>query len=882
MSRGSVAAIAALALALAWAAPASANLESLKASCQPRNAAPDGSLPYVFCDDGIPPAGGTTPNHGPVRAVAVPQRYQGWQGLPPKAPPEPSSGADANGNIALDVDVTMPDPERFPPGERGWPVVVMMHGCCGGNKRGWESSRADAGGEHWHFNNAWFASRGYVVVTYTSRGFVDAQGRGSTGQTQLDSRRYEINDYQHLLGRLADDPFFHIDPQRIVVTGGSYGGGFAWLALTDPTWTSPGGKEMRVVAVAPRYGWTDLVAALVPNGIEPREPDGSTATKVIGAPKRTILAGLWLSGKTGLPGIAAPHATFPPEIDAAVACLNSIDPFPSNPLCASTLQETLPAFARDRSAYYQEEFWQRVREGLRVPVFSAGTFTDPLFPNPEHRRMGERLRAEAGGDYPIQEYYGDFQHFSQNKATEWADLCGDDHHRCRVGETDVRRAGITTRLNRFIDHYARPAANPDEPAPELNVTASLQVCPANASELTPAGEPGLRFTAPTFAELAPERLTFDLPGLRTTLFKALPNAHALNADPLVNQLLNGNHCATPAGDPGIGVASWETEPLAEDVTMIGPARVTLRHQGIGGEAMLAARLYDVSPRGEALLVDRGLRTGVAPNGTTTVELFGAAWRFPKGHRIRIEVAQDDEPFVRFSTQVSALVIDGARLELPVRTAGPEVRVEAPELLASEATSRLLRASVEPATGERVGIARIETQVRESRKRRWRTLRGGDGGRVRLRGGHGRTYELRARAIDHRGVPGPWAVARTVVPLDDSRGTRALRWLGRWTRVKARGAFGGRLTRSTRRGDELRLRFRGTRVWLVGRRGPKGGRARVVIDGRARTVSFRARRTRARAILLELPLSGRGVHELRLVTLGGRVEIDAIGIADRRP
>ena len=49
-------------------------------------------------------------------------------------------------------------------------------------------------------------------------------------------------------------------------TGGSYGGGFAWLALTDPMWSSPGGKEMKLAATAPRYGWTDLVYSLVPNG----------------------------------------------------------------------------------------------------------------------------------------------------------------------------------------------------------------------------------------------------------------------------------------------------------------------------------------------------------------------------------------------------------------------------------------------------------------------------------------------------------------------------------------------------------------------------------------------------------------------------------------
>ena len=91
-----------------------------------------------------------------------------------------------------------------------------MHGCCAGNKTAWEATSFDAAGERWHYNNAWFASRGYVVINYTSRGFRNGEtngSRGSTGETQLDSRRYEINDFQHLAGQVADDPFFNVNPQ---------------------------------------------------------------------------------------------------------------------------------------------------------------------------------------------------------------------------------------------------------------------------------------------------------------------------------------------------------------------------------------------------------------------------------------------------------------------------------------------------------------------------------------------------------------------------------------------------------------------------------------------------------------------------------------------
>jgi hypothetical protein len=332
---------------------------------------------------------------------------------------------------------------------------------------------------------------------------VNAQNRGSTGQTQLDSRRYEINDYQHLLGQVADTSFtvggrtVRADPRRVLATGGSYGGGFSWLALTDPTWESPGGRAMQLVAAAPKYGWTDLVYSLVTNGSHFQSPDrlpafdGSDTTTPFGTPKKSIIAGLYDSGTTGIPPGTA-HATFTPAITEAFACLNSGDPYETNPSCINPIANTLPEFVRDRSAYYQNQWFSQMASdpNYRIPIFSAGTFTDPLFTPVEHLRMANRILAAVPG-YPIQQYYGDYQHFVQNKAKEWGDICGADRHVCRFADypggdlnaspTGLARTGVTTRLNRFIDHHAQPPANPSQAQPNFDVTASLQVCPSNAS-----------------------------------------------------------------------------------------------------------------------------------------------------------------------------------------------------------------------------------------------------------------------------------------------------------------------------------------------------------------------------------------------------------------
>jgi hemolysin type calcium-binding protein/X-Pro dipeptidyl-peptidase-like protein len=562
------------------------------------------------------------------------------------------------------------------------------------------------------------------VITYTARGFVDNQERGSTGETQLDSRRFEINDYQHLACQLlanaaafddvvpGTDPVA-INPQKVVTTGGSYGGGFSWLAATDPKWTcnaetGDAGTPMQLAASAPKYGWTDLAYTLVPTGTHsqlpgdlpafsgcdtgPKQLDGTDCPAPgtpLGTPKSSIVAGLYVTGNLQ----SGNHTTFPESIHEAFACLEGPYPPESNPSCFNTIETILPEFLRDRSAYYQNDFFANVAAdpSYRVPIFNAATFTDPLFPSYEDRRMHNRLLATAPG-YPLQTYHGDYQHFTRNKAKEWGDLCGDDHHVCTVADypnggaapsdfnadpATLQRTGITTRLNRFIDHYAAPDANPSEPEPAFDVTASLQACPQNAADLgVPVDEPGPTFNAPTFEQLAPNTLDVRMPGPSSTTSDAEPNQHALRADPVVNDRTNGNGCIVETSPPGPGVASYLSDPLPSDQTMIGSTTAEIRFAFAGDATQsglqLNARLYDVFPNGEAVMVDRGTRRISSPEAATgevAYELHGNGWRFAAGHRIRIEIAQDDHPFVQFSSVPSSTTLAGVNLYVPVREGG---------------------------------------------------------------------------------------------------------------------------------------------------------------------------------------------------------------------
>jgi dienelactone hydrolase len=683
--------VAAFAIALLWATSAQAAIPaSLKSACATQT--PHTGYSYKFCDDGLPPSGGTTPNAAGTNAVEVPAKYEGFVGLPEKASDATNvPGSDPDGNIALDVDISVPT-VAAPPG--GYPMLVFMHGCCSGNKTSWEGTSFDTAGERWHYNNAWFASRGYVVVTYTSRGFHNGENngsRGSTGETQLDSRNYEINDFQHLAGQIADDPFFDVDPQKVVVTGGSYGGGFSWMAFTDPIWQSPAAVDMKLAAAAPKYGWTDLVYSLVPTGKHNQLPgflpafDGSDSTVPIGIPKKSIVAALYDSGKTGIPP-GSPHATFSSAIDQAFGCLQSTDPYETNPLCTTTIADTLPEFINDRSAYYQNNFFALVAAdpAYRTPVFNAATFTDPLFPPSENRRMANRLRATVP-DYPIQQYFGDYQHFVQNKAKEWGDLCGANHHVCSFGDypggnlnadpAGLARTGATTRLNRFIDHYAQPPGNASQPAPQFDVTASLQICPQNAGS-QPADEPGDTYTAGSFEALTTGTLQLDMHGNQITTNDASPNTHAANAEPVANSVVNGGRCPVESSSStaGPGVAVYTSDPLTQSWTMLGATTVSIDYSATTAQGLqLNARLYDVFPDGSSVMVDRGVRRVESASGKLSYQLHGNGWRFPAGHRVRIEIAQDDDPYLRASTIPSTATISHVTLRIPVREDTPFAR-----------------------------------------------------------------------------------------------------------------------------------------------------------------------------------------------------------------
>jgi predicted acyl esterase len=123
------------------------------------------------------------------------------------------------------------------------------------------------------------------------------------------------------------------------------------------------------------------------------------------------------------------------------------------------------------------------------------------------------------------------------------------------------------------------------------------------------------------------------------------------------------------------VAVYDSDPLGSAATMIGGTLVSIDYSAstTEGSFQLNTRLYDVFPNGTAVMVDRGPKRVIDPSGTVTYQLHGNGWRFEAGHRIRIEIAQDDSQFVKASTVPSTATLTGVRLRIPVREKQPPVR-----------------------------------------------------------------------------------------------------------------------------------------------------------------------------------------------------------------
>ncbi len=544
----------------------------------------------------------------------------------------------------LDVDLSLPSNGSVP-----LPLMVMLHGW-GGDKTDWESSTLEgSGADTYHWNNAWFVSQGFAVLNYTARGFHRSCGidqstnysyatdpacsqSGEASWTHLADRRWEIHDTQYLVGLLVDAGV--ASPQRIVATGGSYGGGQSWmLALSQnkvmnpggstTRWTSPNGVRIKLAAAIPKYPWADLVQALVDNG---RGSDGyhgapadGSHTDPIGVEKESYDDGLYALGQT-----TAQYSSTDPTADlpAWFAALSAGEPYEANPTVQTAIQQL---------EQFRSPLTMPLSKQNRVPVFAIQGLTDPLFPAIQAVELAKRLTA-AG--YQVWTTLADIGHsYADNPSDVWQTA--------------------NDRANSWLQNILS-GITPTDPRFTIATTRCVP------------GQSLVYYTATKFPSLASKVLSFSSAAPQSTNSATSPGPEAAGVDPITNA-----GCRTMAVQTDPGVASWTFSPSAASV-LTGSPIVSLTAAMTGTNAELAVRLWDVDPvAGTQTLMSRAvyriLSTTPASTQKPTFELWPNAWQLQAGHRLKLELTQVDAPTWRPDSLSSSFTVSKVSLSLPVRS-----------------------------------------------------------------------------------------------------------------------------------------------------------------------------------------------------------------------
>ncbi|WP_049803449.1 alpha/beta fold hydrolase [Pseudonocardia dioxanivorans] len=562
---------------------------------------------------------------------------------------EVSGGPGVAAPVGLDTTLYLP--ARTPA-----PAVLVAHGF-GGSKASVDADARD------------LAARGYVVLTWSARGF-----GASGGQIALDSPDYEVADARRLVDWLAQRPEVLLDgpgDPRVGVTGGSYGGALSLLLA---------GYDKRIDAIAPVITYNDLGQALFPDaaggtpppadtpaartfgddgvfkrgwagiffsaGASPAGAAGSQAASVLGGgntgssdqgssgqgsgsqgsggqgSSREDAPGQGGAGAvqgTAAPGVAsaAPDGTpltcgrFTAQVCAAYTEAATTGRI--SPATAQLLYRSSPASVTDR---------------ITAPTLLVQGEQDTLF-GLDQADANARQIAAAGGTVRVVWYAGGHDGGAPGQSVRDDIAQWFDHYLMRSGPAPTSgfayavqsgiRAGSTTPTGRTIvaDTYPGLAGNPPVAAQHLPLRGSPQ------DVVNPAGGNPAAITS--------------LPGLGGSIGS-----------------LAGRLSAFTANLPGQS-AEFRSDPLAAPTTLAGSSRVTVTvsrepGQPAGDEAVLFGRISTLSPDGRRVLLGSSvapMRVPVPADGspaTVTLTLPAVVAPLQAGDRLVVGVSTTDQAY----------------------------------------------------------------------------------------------------------------------------------------------------------------------------------------------------------------------------------------------
>ena len=553
--------------------------------------------------------------------------------------------------VPLDVDVTLPSQGKGP-----FPTIVMLHGW-GGNKTDFESDDPSGDGSvTYHYNNTYYARHGYTVVNYSARGFGNSCGGGPTGDhggacgkgyVHLADTRYEARDTQYLLGLLVDQGI--TKPRAIGVTGISYGGGqsielaFLHDKIRRPEgtlarWKSPRGTPLRIAAAWPRWPWSDLVDALLPNG---RFLDTGIASKrqslnPVGVPIQSYITGLFALGQvTGYYCGTAPASTPCTDREANL------------PLSFAELQGGQPLSADAQNALrltYENHSGYALRfvagHSRPAPLLIENGWTDDLFPPSQALRPYNYLRS-AYKNFPVSLQFGDLGH-------------------SRGANKPETNAYLNGQGSRFF--AARLMHRGSGPAPG-SVTTFTQTCP----KTDPDGGP---YRAATWRALHRRGPAFGSDDAKTFTSAGGDPGVASAFDPIAG---TADSCKAIAQTDEQNTATYRHR-FKSGMTMMGLPTIRAHVDVTGRFGQIAARLWDLTPDGQQLLISRGVyNLESEQSGKIAFQLHGNGWRWGKGDIAELQLLGRDAPYYQAGNFPFTVKVSDLRVRLPRIARGTSAR-----------------------------------------------------------------------------------------------------------------------------------------------------------------------------------------------------------------
>ena len=442
----------------------------------------------------------------------------------------------------ISIDTSQYLPKKLPA-----PAILIAHGF-GGSK---DSVESDA---------KFFASKGFVVLTWSARGFGE-----STGQIEMNSIDSEVADTRALITYLAKSKNVLLDSDgdpRVGIMGSSYGGANALLTAS---------QDSRIDAVISDISWSDLEQGLFPQSAERSLSSG---------PFKKVWAGTFFSAVTLQSAYLGECGAFAQRwCDAYQSAVLQGKPS----LTDKKLLESVSPI--------------KYASSISAPTLLSQGQADSLFPLSESYKLAQELKKNKTENPLSMIWHADGHDGSNAQAPYLREqflLWFQKHLLEREIEFPIFQF---TRSNGSIslqDSTVIPKVFTSENLPFENEPKQLQLVTPTAAMIYPIG------------------------GVPSAI-SALPGIGSAGA--LASQLLSNLAGFSPAFLPGQS-GLLESAPLTEPISVVGPSSIKVRITSTEPDATLFFSLVTKTPSG-AINLPNGIVapvriTNISESGTDVV------------------------------------------------------------------------------------------------------------------------------------------------------------------------------------------------------------------------------------------------------------------------